>query len=177
MSRCVRFSFALVLAFLGLSAPGAAQQPAASGLTTVILVRHAERGPDEGLNSPILEKGRVRAEALARALKDSGITAIIVSEYIRTRQTAEPLARLLKLEPETVPQQKGVDALEAAIRAHRGQTILVCSHRGRIEPLVEKLGGKMTPIPDPDYDHLYILTLPDSGTARLLVLQYEAHPN
>lgn len=167
----------LGLAVLALGVCVAAQQPSSPAkLTTVILVRHAERGPDEGISSPITEKGRERAQELARVLKDSGITRICVSEFIRTRQTVEPLAKLLKLEPETVPQQKGIDELAARIRKSKGETILVSSHRGRVEPLIEKLGGgKMVALGDAEYDNLLVLTIPESGAPKLVRLRYGAH--
>jgi broad specificity phosphatase PhoE len=152
-----------------------AHESAAPPLTTVIVVRHAERGPDEGPLSPITEKGRERANELARVLEESGINRILVSEFLRTQQTVEPLAQRLKLQPEIVPQQKGTDALAARIRESAGQTILVSSHRSRIEPLLERLGaGKMDPIPDPEYDNLFVLTLPGAGPAKLVTLKYGA---
>ena len=164
-------------AFLFLAAAAPAQAPPAGKLTTVIFIRHAERGPDEGFSSPIIAKGRQRARKLAHVLASSGITRIFVSEYVRTRQTVEPLARDLNIEPVEVAQKNGIDQLAArltaTVRENPGQTILVCSHRGRVEALIEKLGGeKITPLADPDYDSLFILTIPDSGPPKLLTLKY-----
>ena len=52
-------------------------------------------------NDPDLsDVGRTRAQALATALKDAGVTAIFVTEYKRTQQTAEPLAKLLGIQPD-----------------------------------------------------------------------------
>lgn len=154
-----------------------AQGVAAQGkLTTVIIVRHAERGPDEGIESAITEKGRERAEELARVLKDSGITRILISEFVRTRQTVEPLAKLIKIEPETVLVQPGVDALVKRVGELRGETILVASHGGRIEPLIERLGGGKTErLGSSEYDNLFVLTLQESGAPKLNRLRYGAH--
>jgi broad specificity phosphatase PhoE len=148
----------------------------AAQLTTILLVRHAERGPDEGIESPITGKGRERAQELARVCKDAGITQILVSEFIRTRQTAEPLAAELKIQPETVPVQKGIQALAKRIGELHGKTILVVSHGGRIEPLIEQLGGgKIPQLQSGEYDNLFVLTLSESGAAKLLTLKYGTH--
>lgn len=62
----------------------------APGTTTkIIMVRHAER--NEGLDPPLNEEGLVRAEALADELKDEGVTAVFYPDFIRNRQTADPL--------------------------------------------------------------------------------------
>ncbi|HEX9761113.1 MAG TPA: phosphoglycerate mutase family protein [Candidatus Acidoferrales bacterium] len=151
-----------------------AAQQASSSLTTIIIVRHAERGPDQGVNTPITEKGRERAAELARVLKDAGIQRIIVSEYIRTRQTVEPLATALGIEPEAVPVARNVDALAARLGELKGETVLVISHHGRIEPLVEKLGGGKVTLTDASYDNIFILTLPASGPPRLVTVKYGA---
>lgn len=65
-------------------------------VTTVILVRHAERDdaaepkktpPDPPLSAP----GAKRAEELARVLAGTAIGAILTTDCIRTRSTAAPL--------------------------------------------------------------------------------------
>ena len=53
--------------------------------------------------------GRARAESLATMLKDARIGQIFITEFKRTRQTAEPLAKVLGVEP-TVIAQKDVRA-------------------------------------------------------------------
>ena len=64
---------------------------------TVFVVRHAERADDGAAkleDDPDLSAaGRARAEALAAALEDAGITAIFATQYKRTHQTAAPLAK------------------------------------------------------------------------------------
>jgi hypothetical protein len=68
-----------------------------------------------------------------------------------------------------------VDDLAAQIRASAGHTILVSSHRSRVEPLIEKLGGgKVEPLADAEYDNLFVLTIPETGTPKLVVLKYGA---
>lgn len=77
------------------------------GKTTVILLRHgqsefnvriAATRRDPGIADPRLtEHGHVQAEQAARSLRDQGIARIVVSPYSRALQTAEPVARLLRV--------------------------------------------------------------------------------
>ena len=53
----------------------------------IFIVRHAEKATT-GANDPDLSvAGKKRAEALARILKDSQITAVFVTEFKRTQET------------------------------------------------------------------------------------------
>jgi broad specificity phosphatase PhoE len=87
----------------------------ASAQPVVVIVRHAEK-PANGGNDPDLSSaGRARAEALARILKDSGITAIFTSEFKRTQETAAPTATSSHVTP-TVVAAKDTAALVAKLR-------------------------------------------------------------
>jgi len=64
----------------------------------VILVRHAElegAAMAEPKALPLSEAGEARAKRLASMLKDAGIGAIYVTDFVRTNKTAEPLSREL----------------------------------------------------------------------------------
>ncbi|MBL8737418.1 MAG: nuclear transport factor 2 family protein, partial [Planctomycetes bacterium] len=67
-------------------------------VTTVILVRHAEKGAD-GDDPELTEAGRARAEALVRTLRDVPIDAVWHSEYRRTALTVAPLCTARSLQP------------------------------------------------------------------------------
>ncbi|HEX8162332.1 MAG TPA: histidine phosphatase family protein [Pyrinomonadaceae bacterium] len=72
--------------------------------TRVLLIRHGQsQGNAEhrfGGHSatPLSAKGRAQAEATARALAGERVTAIYSSDLLRAVETAEPLARSLRLE-------------------------------------------------------------------------------
>jgi broad specificity phosphatase PhoE len=69
----------------------------------VFLVRHAERFNDSREDPPLTADGKERAKALADTLRDAGITAIITSQWTRAKDTAQPLADLLKITPQVIP--------------------------------------------------------------------------
>src|ERR1700674_2131209 len=93
-------------------------------VTTVILIRHAEKVIDP--NNPDVDlspAGQTRAQEIVRMFGDAGINAIYATQYKRTQQTVKPLADKLVL-PVTVVNSKSTDDLLAQIRAqHSGQTI------------------------------------------------------
>jgi broad specificity phosphatase PhoE len=151
-----------------------AQSPNPGGSATVFLVRHAERAdtaagisPAPGSDPPLSEDGRRRAESLATLLKDAHITAIYVTEYRRTQETAAPLAKVLKVTPTTVVS-KDLPGLLARIR-HASGNVLVVGHSNSVPEAIKGLGVK-TPvsIADSAYDDLFIVT----ARSELIRLHY-----
>jgi broad specificity phosphatase PhoE len=57
----------------------------------IYIVRHAER-LDQSADTPLSAAGHQRAKDLAEKLGKENIDSIFVSNYQRTRQTAQPLA-------------------------------------------------------------------------------------
>jgi broad specificity phosphatase PhoE len=162
-----------VSAVLFLSAPCAAQQ--AQAATTVILVRHAEKA-DTGDDPPLTEEGRERALALAHVLGEVDLAAIYATPYIRTRETALPLARLRGIPVTTVPADDYGPRMAAMIRSqHVGQTVALVSHSNTVPALIKALGAGPAPIIDEDeYDDLYVITIDAAGNATCLNLRYGA---
>src|SRR3954464_12768984 len=92
-SRLMRHIAAAVL-LVAASVASAAAQP------VVILVRHAERADagmaaakGAGADPELSSAGIARANSLASMLKDAGITAVLTTEFKRTRQTGAPAAK------------------------------------------------------------------------------------
>jgi probable phosphoglycerate mutase len=84
----------------------------------LILVRHARpehiekaSGP---ANPPLTEIGHRQARAVASWLAAEPVDALYVSPMTRARETADPLARLLELEPVVAPGVREYDAEDAS---------------------------------------------------------------
>jgi broad specificity phosphatase PhoE len=132
----------------------------ASAQPVVVIVRHAEKAADGGGDPDLSSAGRARADALARILKDSGITGIFTSEFKRTQETAAPTATSAHLMP-TVVAAKDTAALVAKLHQLNGNALIV-GHGDTIPNLVKALGINVpVNISDADYSELFIVTLGD----------------
>jgi phosphohistidine phosphatase SixA len=160
--------FALLLA-LAAAAPLAAQQ-------TIFLVRHAERADSAPGTSPTMaadpdlsDAGRARAASLAAALKDANITAIYVTEFKRTQQTAAPLARALGLTVKTVTSRSTPELIKQ-LEATRGN-VLVVGHSNSVPDVIKGL-GVTTPVTigDDEFDNMFLVSR--GPTPLLLRLHY-----
>ncbi len=139
----------------------------------VIAVRHAERADDGGAaaRDPALsEAGEARARCLVRTLRDAGITRVFSTDYVRTRSTAEPVARALDLEVEAY-DPRDLDGFAARLRDTDGVTLVV-GHSNTTPSLVAALGGDPgDPIEETEYDRLYIVFVAENG-ARSTLTRY-----
>ena len=126
----------------------------------VVIVRHGEKAANGGTDPDLSSAGRARADALARILKDSGITAIFTTEFKRTQETAAPTGASAHVTP-TVVAAKDTAALVAKLHQLNGNALVV-GHGDTIPNLIKALGIN-TPIniPDADYSELLIVTLGD----------------
>jgi uncharacterized phosphatase len=76
-------------------------------MTSFIFVRHGQSQANlDGVialeDSPLTKEGAVKARKAARELKKRGITAIVSSPLLRARQTAEVIAKEVKIDPQTI---------------------------------------------------------------------------
>jgi broad specificity phosphatase PhoE len=139
---------ALVFAYLYMFTP----------VTTVILVRHAEKN-NESDTSSITAGGMERAAALAAAVRDAGVTHIFVSDRIRTRLTAMPAAGRLNINPSVIPVDRPAQVVDS-IRARPGETILVVGHNTTILAILTALGvHEPVSVARDVYDDLFVVTV------------------
>jgi broad specificity phosphatase PhoE len=167
-----RIVLLLILA-VAIRAPAAAQ----AAPTVVILVRHAEKAAAPADDPPLTSAGRARARALAIALADAHVDAVITTQFIRTRETARPLATAMGIAMETVrtgERDAHARAVADAVRAHAGHTVLVVGHSNTIPAIIAALGGpKLPDICDAQYSNLFTLIL-DARGVRLIRASYGA---
>src|ERR1051326_9155499 len=116
-------------------------------VTTVILVRHAEKIIDP--NNPdvdLSDAGYARAREIAREFGDAGINAIYATQYKRTQETVKLLSDKIGV-PVTIINSKSTGDLLAQIRAqHSGQTIFIAGHNNTVPEIIAALGGPQYPI-------------------------------
>jgi phosphohistidine phosphatase SixA len=173
-------SVLVALASLAHAVPSiAATDERAPAASLVLLVRHAEKAADPKDDPSLTAVGMERARALAAALRDAGVEAIITTQLRRTRETARPLAEARGLTPEVVEIRGGgmeghARAVAAAVRRHAGATVLVVGHSNSVPAIIAALGGPRQPdICDSVYGILFVL-VPGAGEARLVRSRYGA---
>jgi hypothetical protein len=139
-------------------------------ITTVILIRHAER--DNFFN--ITDQGRKRAKALVNAVKDMGIAAIYSPNLERNLETVRPLANHLELDISLTPKIKKplVDKIVGEIlNKHTGEVVLLVGNgSGNLRSLHHRLGG--TGDGPYQYGDLYIYSITDQGPVKVIKSRY-----
>lgn len=153
-------------------------------VTTVFLVRHAEKADGPGQDPPLSEAGKLRAEALARLLQSAGVKGIYTSQFQRTRQTAEPLAKRLGLTVSPValsvkpsnPREvsdESIRELTKKVEAHAGEALLIVGHTNSVPEVIKMLGGDAVPkIDESKFDDLFVVTVYAGGRAKVVQLKY-----
>ena len=168
--RVNRRPWPILLFLLTFAAPAAAQSP-------IFIVRHAERA-DDGAQKNMMEKdpalsaaGQARARRLAAMLRSAGIEHVYASQYLRTQQTAAPLAEAAHLKVETVPA-KNIDDLVRRVLADKSP-VLVVAHSDTIPDILKALGVSAdVKIGDMEYDDLFIVVPPATGVPTLVRLRF-----
>ena len=113
-------------------------------VSTVVVLRHAEKAASPAGDPALTEEGRARAQQLAQmfgGVADAGAVRLVISsEARRARETAEPLAARLGLAIRVLPAAD-VDAVVHTLhREGRGLTSLVVGHADTVPRLVAALG-------------------------------------
>ena len=167
-----------VAAILGSRATRAQSSPAAkgkTGVTTVYLVRHAEKDTTANPADPGLSGvGQVRAQALRQLLVRRHPDALFTTDTKRTRATIAPLAEATKLEPQ-VYNPRETTALAVLLRKeHMGKTVVIVGHSNTLLPLIESLGGTppVEKIEDNEYDYLFTVHIADGVLPTVAVRGY-----
>jgi phosphohistidine phosphatase SixA len=153
-------------------------------ITTVFLVRHAEKATTPPEDPPLLESGNRRAQELGRILMKAGIKAIYTSQYLRTKQTAEPLAKNLGIESKVVRigmsaknpreiSQESMKEIAEKVYERAGENALIVGHSNTIPEVIKALGGDVVPtIDEKEYGDLFVVTVYAKGKAKVTHLKY-----
>ena len=139
--------------------------------TTIILTRHAEKTV---FTHDLTEKGRARAQSLARLLADKKITAIFCPDIARNLDTAEPLAKMMNIKITVVSSTPYPEkVVNAMLTQHSGGVVLWVGNTSNLSEIYSQLGGKGE-APD-NYGDLFIMKIKDQGAPEVAKIRYEAH--
>lgn len=157
--------------FLCLGLFGLALLPTCSAQRAIILVRHAEKIADDlnGKDVPLSKAGQERARLLAEMLKDSGITVIYATNTVRTRDTARPTAKALRLPIKMLDQRSPEGAVKRMQRENANDVVLIVGHADTLPGLLEAIGYRREiKIPNGDYTNFFVV-LPHAGKAPSVI--------
>ncbi len=127
--------------------------------TTYFLIRHAEKDlSDPGNRNPDLtEAGKIRSENWAKMLVDVPVNMVYTTDYIRTRKTAEPIAKSKNLEL-VLYDPRNLNDTEFQKKT-KGKTVVVVGHSNTTPAFVNKIIGKekYSAIDEKIYGKLFII--------------------
>lgn len=140
--------------------------------TTYYLVRHAEKDVSDKTNRDpeLTEIGQLRASNLVNVLNEVKFDEIYSTNYIRTRETAKPLAEANNLDI-TLYKPGKVDYQNFKQKT-KGKTVMIVGHSNTTPFFANELLGKelYENLDESIYDNLYIVTV-SNDTASSIVLK------
>jgi broad specificity phosphatase PhoE len=168
--------FSLLFALLGVVVVFAYFATFSRPVTTIILVRHAEKKIEPNNPDPDLApEGEARAQEIARMFNASNINAIYATNLKRTQQTVKPLSDRTGV-PITILNANQTDELIRRLQTnHRGQTVFVAGHNNTVPAVVSALSGEnFAVLPESEYDNMFIVTVYRFGKAKVIRIKYGA---
>jgi broad specificity phosphatase PhoE len=145
-------------------------------ITTLFLVRHAEKAGTVWEDPPLTPAGIARADELAYILKHVKLDAIFSTPFLRTKNTVLPVAKQKGLEVKLYkPNDK--DFLKKVLQSFPGGNVLIVGHSNTIPRLANELADQpdFGDLDDATYDNLFIASVPAEGKAVVLRMRFGAH--
>lgn len=146
--------------------------------TTLIVIRHAEKDLASGPDPKLSAEGEARAALLARMFGGNAPTgrldAIYVTQTVRSKATAAPLAAALNLIPVISAGEDPQSIAKRALREHAGGRVLIVGHSTTVPAIVMQLSGSndIPILAESEYGTMYIVTVPRIGHANFVRLTY-----
>lgn len=130
---------------------------------TVILLRHAEKDVSEEadpINPELSAAGKLRAQKLVEAIDRYEPDAIYSTVYIRTRETARPLARARRMMIQLY-DERNLQQMKDLILSGKIKRLVVVGHNNTTPALVNALLGqdKYKKLGDAEYDKIWIVKI------------------
>ena len=147
------------------------------GITTIILVRHAEKVKDDSSDPRLTPEGIVRAEELAYMLKHADLEAVYSTPFSRTKQTVLPVAKQQGLEVKLYAAKKEKSFLKKVLATHPGKTILIVGHSNTINVMANILLGedRFKELDEKIYDNLFFAAVSAKGEASVTRVRFGTH--
>ncbi len=141
-------------------------------LTTIIILRHAEKADEPDTPDPALsEEGIARAQKIAALFQDDSIHAVYATPYQRTKQTVEPIAKSKNLQV-NIYAPADEKAFADILARHAGEKIIICGHSNTVPLLLNYFTGsrRHSALKEDEYDKIFIISKSNSGKSATLKL-------
>lgn len=144
--------------------------------TTVLIVRHAEK--EVGTDPPLTPAGEQRAQELIHVVEQAHVQAIYSTQFLRTKQTAQPLANYLSLTTTVVPvtgdiEQHAQDLVANIMDHYKGKSVLVVGHSNTVPRIIEELGITSPPqIRESEFKRLFVVIKKKRSSIKLIKATY-----
>jgi 2,3-bisphosphoglycerate-dependent phosphoglycerate mutase len=142
------------------------------GITTFILIRHAEKENDGTADPDLKPEGVIRAKRIASMFAHTPIDVIYSTNYKRTKNTVTPVADARGLVIQHYEAFKA-DDIESMLQKYSGKTILISGHSNNTPWIANHLTGKkeFTDYAESEYGIILIVSITEKAT-KVLRLDY-----
>ncbi len=143
------------------------------GISTYILVRHAENDSNDPKDPDLSSAGRIRALKLAELFGEWEIDEFYTSDYKRTRQTIAPLLDIKRKRANTYDPSK-LEAFSNQLKSMTNRTILVVGHSNSTPHLANFLGenSQFEEWAETEYGNIVIVQRAAGHEPKVSVLKY-----
>ncbi|MCB9233479.1 MAG: histidine phosphatase family protein [Bacteroidia bacterium] len=129
--------------------------------TSVYIVRHAEVVYTPGNDNPSLTpQGAIRAQDLKDKMNGINLSAIYVTEKIRTQETAAPTSTASGVAVTQINDGDNQALVDDVLNNHAGTTVLIVNHSHNIKDIIDRFHCAEPfagPYPGDDFDKLFLL--------------------
>src|SRR5262249_29855690 len=143
---------------------------------TIILIRHAEKDTSESVDQmdpPLSADGKARAEKLVTRIGKFHPGAVYSTDFKRTRETVEPLAKKRGKSVQIYDGSRPRDLIDAIMKRNEKRFVIV-GNSNTIPPLANLLAGKelFKNLDDPEYSVIWIIRIRHGKTTEVKILDY-----
>ncbi len=145
---------------------------------TIVLVRHVEKDSSptaDKVDPELSDEGRQRAERLDKLVKRYKPHEIFSTNFKRTRQTAEPIAKRRKKEIQTYDPSKPADLVKKIMDpASKTVHYLIVGHSNTIPGLANLIAKKevFRPLLESEYGVIWVIRMKKGAITRIEVQPY-----
>lgn len=143
--------------------------------TVFFLLRHAEKiTTGESRNPDLTKEGYERAERLKKILKKVKLDMICSTDYKRTLETVRASAVDQDVPYTTYTPQAQQIFIKNTLKEKAGSNVLLVGHSNTIPNAVDIATNTKNNIvlTEKDYDNLYVVSVKQDGSAKLLSLKF-----